>query len=674
MRGNGAGGLDKRESMKYFSGNSILPGNVYMVTDAGMNDEKIWEHLLEPPPEHPDRELLWEAEKALRSIEELSENPDIKHAFARRLEEYTSEIQGVVKPIQTTEHSIAFMGNIGVGKTTAICRITGLEVSTDGKTALAPVLDVGAGGITVCEVALVQGDNYAISIEPRSEEEIHREVREFARYHIEALESHQEESEDADSHGISKEIERAIRNMSGLSSRPRVDGRRVPVDLAKNLAESLSDLELLETAILEKMNLQERTTREISYSQEIGKDPLVWLKDTFAQVNNGRHPEFSLPKSIEIKVPKSILAEESLSVRIVDTKGIDDTAEREDLESHFREPNTVVILCSGFNEAPSPSVQQLLKRGVEGQFPNIGDKVAVLPLPKLGEALAVKDDQGFAVDAVAEGYELKIEQAEMRLNGQHIPFGAIKCFNANEDDPNELRDFLLDLVRKLREKQSRRLQEAITSANAMVLNFESEQASEVLRSAGQRLSIWLRNNGELGSLSGNLQDSLFLAMLTVHPSSLRASINRGGEWHKLDYPYQLGYGARVVAIQTLSRKRQGFREITQNLLDDPDLEGAHGLVGQARSIFESGVNGILSGSQSIGREVHSLYLEPDGGFWVRCYNEWGRGSGYRDRVSRHHERWFADPIHGHIQATLRASIHQQWQQILERVLAILPED
>ena len=648
-----------------------------MVTDAGMNGEKTWEHLPEPPPEHPDRELLWEAEKALRSIDELSENPDIKHAFARRLAEYTSEIRGVAIPIQTTEHSIAFMGNIGVGKTTAMCRITGLEVSRDGKTALDPVLDVGGGGTTVCEVALVQGDNYAISIEPRSEEEIHREVREFARYHIEALESHQEESEEADSHGTSKEIERAIRNMSGLtrtSSRRRVDGRRPPVDLAKNLAESLSDLDLLEAAILEKMNLQGRTTREVSYYRETGKDPLVWLKDTFAQVNNGRHPEFSLPNRIEIKVPQSILAEESLSVRIVDTKGIDDTAEREDLESHFREPNTVVILCSWFNEAPSPSVQQLLKRGVEGQFPDLGDKVAILPLPRQGEALAVKDDQGFAVEAVADGYELKNDQAEMRLNGQHLPFGAIKCFNVHEDDPIELRDFLLDLVRRLREKHSKRLQETITNANAMVQNFESEQASEVLRTAAQRLITWLRTNGELGSPSGNLQDSLFQAMRTVHPSSLRASINREGEWHKLDYPYQLGYGARVVAAQTLSDKRQGFRVITQNLLDDLELEGAHGLVEQARSIFESGVNGILARSQSIGREVHSQNLEPDEGFWKRCYDEWGRGSGYRDRVSVHHQNWFDAPIHGHIQAALRASIHQQWQQILERVLAILPED
>ena len=646
-----------------------------MVTDAGMKSEKIWEHLPEPPPEHPDGELLWEAEKALRSIEELSENPDIKHAFATRLAEYTSEIKGVAIPIQTTEHSIAFMGNIGVGKTTAMCRITGLEVSTDGKTALEPVLDVGAGGTTVCEVALVQGANYAISIEPRSENEIHREVREFARYHIEALETHQEESEEADSHGTSKEIERAIRNMSGLTtSRPRVDGRRVRVDSARDLAEELSDLGLLETAILEKMNLQGRTTREVSYSQGIGKDPLVWLKDTFAQVNNGRHPEFSLPSRIEIKVPQSILAEESLSVRIVDTKGIDDTAEREDLESHFREPNTVVILCSGFNEAPSPSVQQLLKRGVEGQFPDLGNKVAVLPLPRPGEALAVKDDQGFAVDTVADGYELKNDQAEMRLTGQGFPFDAIKCFNVHEDDPNELRDYLLDLVGRLREKHAKRLQETITSANAMVLNFESEQASEVLRTAAQRLITWLRTNGELGSPSGNLQDSLFQAMRTVHASSLRASINREGEWHKLDYPYQLGYGARVVAIQTLSDKRQGFRVITQNLLDDPDLEGAHGLVEQARSIFESGVNDILARSQLKGREVHSLALEPDGGFWGRCYDEWGRGSGYRDRVSGHHQNWFDDPIHGHIQAALRAAIHQQWQQILDRVLAILPED
>ena len=647
-----------------------------MVSDAGTSDEMVWENLPKPVQGHPNELLLWETEEALRSIEELSEDPDIKNAFARRLEEYRAEILSAVSPIQAIEHNIAFMGNIGVGKTTAMCRIIGLEVPSDNKTTPEPVLEVGAGGTTVCEVALVQGADYGIRIEPKSEDEIRREVREFARYHLEALEKPEEESEEADSHGTSKEIERAIRNMSGLIiSRERgADGRRVRIDSARFLAENFTGVESLSSEILERMTLHSRTTRELWHSQESGESPLAWLKEIFGQVNKGTHPGFSLPNRIEVRVPQQILAEDSLSIRVVDTKGIQDTAEREDLESHFRELNTVVILCSGFNDAPSPSVQQLLARGVEGQFPNLEDKVAVLVLPRPNEALAVKDDQGFTVDTTADGYELKSEQAEMRLAFQHLPFAGIECFNVHEDDPDALRGFLLNLVGSLREKHSERLREAVNGTNAMVQNFEAEQASAVLRAAARNLSVWLQNNGELGSPSGNLQDSLFQAMRTVHVSSLRASVNREGEWHKLDYPYQIGYGARVMAARTLASKRHAFQEVTQNLLNDPDLEDAHGLVEQARSIFESGINDILNSSRLRGREVHTRNLEPDTGFWSLCRSEWGRGSGYRNRVSGHHQVWFGNANPDVAQAAIQELIQTEWHQVLERVSAILPAD
>jgi len=31
-----------------------------------------------------------------------------------------------------------------------------------------------------------------------------------------------------------------------------------------------------------------------------GKSELAWIKDTFEQVNNGRHPDFTLPRRIDI--------------------------------------------------------------------------------------------------------------------------------------------------------------------------------------------------------------------------------------------------------------------------------------------------------------------------------------------------------------------------------------
>ena len=427
-----------------------------------------------------------------------------------------------------------------------MCRIAELEIAGEAPATPDLVLETGAGGTTLCEVALVQGSDYGLAIEPRSDEEIRREVREFSRY-LKFLpgDAQEENTEDPDFPGTSKEIARAIRNMSGLANNNRArgpDGRFV--DLAKGLAGDFSDADSLATEILNRMDLQARTVLEITYSGGSEGEPLLWLKDAFREVNYGMHPDFSLPIRIEIRVPQQILGQESLSIRLVDTKGVDDTAEREDLESHFRDPNTVVILCSAFNDAPALSAQQLLERAKEGGFPDLDAKAAILVLPRPDEALAVKFDDGVPVTDAAEGYELKKDQVTTRLESRNLQFAGIEFFNVREnDDPSVLNTFLEGLVNRLRNRHSARLDEAIRGATATVQNYEKEQESEILREAARRLSIWLQNNEQVGVPSRRMQDSLLEAIQTVNASSLRASVNRFGEWHNLDYPYQLGSGA-----------------------------------------------------------------------------------------------------------------------------------
>lgn len=645
-----------------------------MVSDNQSVSGSAWEDLPDPPPGHPEAELLRQAQETLFDIAELSEQTGTKDAFVRRLAEYAEGIVEASRPIQTTEHSLAFMGDIGVGKTTAMCRIVGLETpSLRGQATPDPVLEVGAGGTTVCEVSVVQGAGHTIRIKPRSDDEVRREVREFASYHIEVLGNPAMiGSGVADSHGTSKEIERVIRNMSGLSiSRDRQpDGSRV--DEARLLAQNFPGVAPLADEILRRMNLPERTSREILYSQDSEQDPLLWAKNVFGQVNNGRHPEFSLPVHIEVEVPRPILDHESLSIKAVDTKGIDGTAEREDLDVHFREPNTVVILCSGFNDAPSMSVQQLLIRSVNSQFSDLDEKAAVLILPRPSEALAVKDDLGFTVDSTKDGYELKIEQAETRLNVQHLPYAGIQCFNVHEDAPETIQGFLLGLVANLRQKHSERLQETISAANALVQNFEVEQASEVLRQASRSLSVWVQNNREIDALAKTLQASLMQALPSVHVSSLRASINREGAWLKLDYSYQLAHGARLMAIDALAAKLQDFQSVTQNLLNDPQMDGAIGLINQSRNILESGYRGILVRIESRARDFHTGTLEIDDDFWNSCRGEWGRGSGYRERVAEHHHIWFESQ--SGLADEFRAFIETEWCRVLGRIAAILPTD
>lgn len=641
---------------------------------------RIWRKLQKPPLGHPDESLLWEAEQALQRVEELSMKPDIKNIFVKRLEEFHSELGNAASLVLGTEHSVAFVGDIGVGKSTAICRIADLEVEK-GKMPV-PVLEVGGGGVTVCEVHLVQGPHYGLVVEPMGENELRREVLEFAQFLKRSPEAHQdEEIGDLDSHGTSREIERAIRNMSELtrkiSREMGPDGKRirVTVDFARDLAEESADPNALVVEILARMDLQKRTRRELWHPENSSEAPLLWLQRNFVEVNNGRHPEFSIPKRIEITVPQRILGEESLSIRIVDTKGIDRTAERRDLEEHFSAPNTIVVLCSSFNDAPSTSVQNLLERAKEGQFANLETKTTVLGLPRPNEALAVKDDAGFSAETVEEGYDLKGDQVEFRLEPLHIPGVRVEFFNALEDDPELLSDFLLELVHGLRERHCKNLKEAIAGADDLVQNFAKEQVREIQQQAAKHLITWLKNNQKIGPFSKRLQDSLISAIGRAHASSLRASVRRQGEWYNLDYSHQLGYGARAMAVGAVGSNLEAFKAIATNLLQNLELEDAFGLVQQASRILESGTETLFVKSQLLGRTIHTRYMKPDAKLWNSCDEEWGRGPGYRNRVSRHHQGWFTDDkdnITAQAQALIDL-IKKEWQEILERLTAILEE-
>lgn len=641
--------------------------------------DRHWHYLPEPPFGHPDEQTIWEAELALRSIAELSELPDIKNVFVKRLDEYKSSLFSAAELVWDTEYTIAFVGDIGAGKSTAICRATDLEVEVK-EDQVDPVLESGGGGVTICDVYLAQGPDYGILVEPINENDLRREVNEFAEYLMADLKAGEDNA--SSGHGIqgtSKEIARAIRNMSSLQTvRVRQDGgKRRTMDpaktLARNFAKNGQDANALTAAILSRMGLHQRTRRELWYPDMSRKTPLRWLRDVFLEVNNGRNRDFSIPKRVEILVPEPILAEESLTIRLVDTKGIDGTAAREDIEFHFSEAKSITILCSQFNDAPSNSAQQLLQRALDGQIPDLNTKTAVLVLPRPEEALAVKTDQGEPAEDKEDGYEMKGEQVEMILDSRHLPTARVEFFNVREDDVQDLRDFLLTMVRNLRTLHVMRLSDVISEAKALAENYVKEQQSEILRSAAHRLKVWMDKNQVLASSDTQLENSLLSAVGSAHHSSVRASVRRNGEWYNLSYPYQLGHGSRVKASRMVLEKKQAFSTIVQNILDDPEMDEAHDLVRQAQRLFDTRVEAMLDICRQMGVAIHTNSLEPDAAFWNQCRGRWGQGPGYRNDVLDYNKKWF-ETNRASVDDDVLSIIGKEWEAILQRLSEILDFD
>src|SRR5437899_1804475 len=53
---------------------------------------RVWQMLPEPMIADPDGDLLWEAEQTVQKVHALSERPDVKQFFERRLARYKDEL------------------------------------------------------------------------------------------------------------------------------------------------------------------------------------------------------------------------------------------------------------------------------------------------------------------------------------------------------------------------------------------------------------------------------------------------------------------------------------------------------------------------------------------------------------------------------------------------------
>lgn len=641
--------------------------------------QREWIVLPRPSLDHPDQEALWEAEQVARELVVRRDDPQVRNAFERRLSALITEIGHNAGLLLKRDYQVAFIGSIGIGKSTAICRLTGLEIPSEDGSPAAPVLEAGAGGITLCEVHLRAGPDYGILVEPRSDEELRADVTDFAEYLTKGQlgDGNEPQLADGDHQGISKEVERAIRNMAGLRvhrEKGPTNGKRTIRDEGKELARGASSVRELVVGILARMELHRRDRRDVWYNASSGKPPLAWLKDTFEHINNGRHPDFTLPRRLEVVVPAALLGTADLSVRIVDTKGIDRTVARADLETHLDEPHTLALLCSGFNDAPATAARLLLERACAVGVRALDTHTALLVLPRPSEALAMKDESGTRVDTANEGYELKGEQVAQSLQPLGLENLAVGFFNAHQDAPERLREFLLDRIAVSRNSVRERLRTVASSSRSVLANHEREQVQEVIRQAARMLRTWTGQNARPQPLQAHIQDSLMEQLARAHSSSVRASVRREGEWPNLSYSHHLGYGARRIAALSLGPVVESFSGLCRTMTGNDDFTEAQDLIGQAERVLVSCYEDLLRKVQLMGQSLFREELKPDIAFWVECGSEWGRGPGYRDRVASRNANWFSDERRQELERELLALIEREWRGALANVESLFDPD
>jgi transcriptional regulator with XRE-family HTH domain len=647
---------------------------------------KDWQYVERPDFSNPQRVILEQAEESLRQISDFLEEEERPWPLKRQLERQRAAIEASAVYLRKTTHQIAFIGEVGVGKSTAISFLYGLLDPTSPVSDLRErvVLETGGGRITLCEVNIRRGPGSGIIVQAQSDEEMRNLVGDFCA--ATWLRRSGSDSQKNDSVNVSEEIQRALRNMSGLTVRRERDakGKTNSRDQAAELASQCATEEEFRARVIERMKLELRTRREIWIEDGAPKAAMQRLRKLFRDINNGRVGDVPLPGSIDLLIPGFGSEVPGLSISAVDTKGLDEVAVRADLDARLKDARTHVVLCSTFNQAPSTSVQLVLDhlRNAHGQRVDAG-KVSVLALPRDDEAMAVKDDSGEPPIDDEDGYNLKREQILRTLaSGDGALAGVpILFFNAKKDEAARVRGQLIEQVVRLRKSFEERLLDECAAADEVVRHHETQAFTSAVRAVADQISNFLGAHGPLPPRVRQPSAEVIEAMGAIrYASTIWAMTRRNGEYSNFSISHQVGAGG---AKDALLRSRTWFEKL-QGVLDtlkqDDDLVLAQKTIQQVEVSAEGWRRAFAEAARTAAVEVYRGPLEADVGLWSQCAAQWGAGPGFKVRVERIIRGWFEkqtelnQKLEGVMAALWEEAVVRPLERLSDESAGELPED
>lgn len=633
---------------------------------------RAWQHIEPPSFWNPERACLESTEDTCEEIATFLENNNHPWPLRRQIERQQDSLLRAASFLGRLNHNIAFIGDMGVGKSTAISFIFDLLIppSLADKAINRPALETGGGGTTICEVHIKGGPEFGISLLPMSDAEMRELVSDFCAAKWDVYTNEQRKK--GESIGISREAERAVRNMSGLG-RQKNDGKTTYHDPVADLAKSSGSEDEFRTRVLALINLDDRTRRELWYDSSTRKHPMEWVTETFKAVNNGRLKDVPLPKSIDLLIPSFGQTFGELDITVVDTKGVDDVAVREDLDHRLKDPRTAVVFCSRFNDAPGTSTRVLLQHMRE-TFSERFDtgKVSVLALPRSEEARAMKDDLGEQALTDEEGYEFKRMQVSSELSAEDLAGVPMFFCNVEADEAAAVRNDLFGQLSRMRKAVEERLSDLCDASQDIIKNHETQALNAAIEEVANRLNTFLRGNRGLRAREQLAHVNAINTIKGVrYASTLWASTRRSGDYTGLNVVHLVGVGAARDAKLRSEAWFNGLNTYLNALKADKGLSLANRSIDQIAASATASKRAFLEAAQLGGVEV---YREPlsQASVWSTCASEWGRGPGFVLRVADHLEGWFAEETT--LKDRLEQMINGLWEQKVIAPLVRLVEE
>jgi transcriptional regulator with XRE-family HTH domain len=608
---------------------------------------RSWRQATPPSFLHPDRETLWTIDKALRDLD-VFESERSDPILRGPIDLLRSELRTTDTYLRRRDHVVAWIGDIGVGKTTALTHAVGLLVG-DGRSGRRPAFPVGQGRVTVCETAIRVAPTFGVLVDALEDEEVVRLTRDLVS----------SVAPGAAGVGVSAEIARLLRNMSKMKSLTTMVGDDpISTDpIADLLATGLGVDEVTDRMVV-AMELGDRKERQIILP-EGSEDGLPWVSRLVSNINSGADPRFGVPRRITVLMPSKNLSADGQILSVVDTRGVENVTQRPDLTAHSDDTRTLVVLCTKFADAPNTTVQRHLQESQEaGSDAAERHRQCILVLPRGDEAF---DVPGFdePIASRQQGYAARRKEVEQALIAAHLPRTPVYFFDARNDDADKIWATLRGQVAQMRGAYADRAKLTAGGVDHLINNVQSVRALEARSDVEREMARVLQDVTTLADTVRPAHQNLIDQISVGHHSSIAASIYRRGDWENFQFAHILGNGVRTDANLRSGNQALRIEHQLQNLESKyDDLEGVVQNLQALRARLGEGRQEFLAAARTIGRDAYGSLLAEQAHIWNESGRRYGQGSGYKRDVAAIWREWFESS--DEVRATMR-SVNERLQ-------------
>jgi predicted ATPase len=543
-------------------------------------------------------------------------------------------------------HPIVFIGRVGVGKSSMIGVLANLIINSHPQDRAAlkksSVLPTGAGKTTVCEIEVAYKANHhgiRLEIDPTPTEKMEEEIRIYAEGQWRRYTKEIEKAEDSSS-PIPTEVQRVIQHMTNYVS--RYENKKLINPLDSVLSSFLSKEELAKH-LVERARLSSRKKTQWIW-EEVTSNSLPELQRIFGALNQGSELEATLPRKITITLPaEHIDTTTGLEYSFIDTRGLDgdNAGSRKDIQEHLRNPRALIALCSSFNDAPDSIIQTLL-RSLNT------DAELRLAIPRL---LLILIDQGNAeqvngADGIREyGQELKVEECLNSLWGNKLPLHDQKdlviSFDVLQDDIGYLLGKVDETVTKLRGNEQYELDQQAKEAEQFVKNINDALHQELRQTVDSRLMEALAKHipEDEPPLTAPIQGALEAIRTTRWASVVYASCRRNGEYDNLNLYAAIKTEAARAATTWLDDTITVALATLESMDNTPELKPVSNHIALIKRQYQEAITKVVKEYSNAVHDEISPKLRRAYETWRDCQQEWGNGSGFKDRVYDILKQW-----------------------------------